>query len=114
MNLKKTFFALLFIAWMCRNEFKNVINKSILILLSNNIVLNQWFQNLFDWFSNVKMIICHEQKVTQIKHADIWISINAIKQASKTLNNWSKKFRYIFDEFNSNAFKTIILFIYDT
>ena len=85
----------------------------MLILISNVIVLSQWKNIILKNFSNLTLIVTHDENASKYKSRN-WMFVVVMKNVSQSLRHWSAKLQYIFNDSMRAVFRIVILSIYDT
>lgn len=116
MRLRKIFTAYLFLTlvnnWFHMNMKKH---KSILLLCSFKIVLNQWYQMREKFFSDLHIMIVYENKSSEESFQSKlnWIFSMTVRNNSYDFITWSLKIKYMWNQIDYKTFKTVLLTSYD-
>ncbi len=89
--------------------------KSILLLYSFKIVLNQWCQMREKFFSNLHIMIVYEDKSSEESFQSKlnWVFSMTVRNNSYNFITWFSKIKYIWNQINHKTFKTVLLINYD-
>lgn len=116
MRLGKIFTAYLFLIlvsnWFHINMTKH---KSILLLCSFKIVLNQWYQMREKFFPDLHIVIVYEDKSSEKSFQSKlnWVLSMTVKNDSYNFITWFLKIKYMWNQINYKTFKTVLLTSYD-
>ncbi len=116
MRLRKISTAYLFLTFMSNWFHMNIKkHKSILLLCSFKIVLNQWYQMREKFFSDLHIMIIYEDKSSEESFQSKlnWVFSITVRNDSYNFITWSLKIKYMWNQINHKIFKTVFLTSYD-
>ena len=90
MNLKKTFLTLLYLFYMTLHESRKK-HKSILILTSSAMILNQWMKIIQNHFQDLIVIVAHEAQSSKLRLTQNWMFVKTVREISNKIRKWSAR-----------------------
>ncbi len=84
------------------------------IIVPNGAVFGQWVDVIWIYFRDLHLIISNDDKLSEIKFLNNWVSSIVMREALKSLDNWPERLKYVFDTKDSRAAMTIFITPYNT
>ncbi|KAL8646788.1 MAG: hypothetical protein Q9210_005932 [Variospora velana] len=113
-GLGKTDEALLALSWCAVYGDHSHGHRPHLITTPNGAVFAQWAEKIWQDYRDVQLIISNDERPSDQKYQDCWVSSTAMREAPADLRNWPEHLRYIFDPADPRASRAVILTPYDS
>ena len=89
-------------------------HKPHLITMPNGAVFSQWQNKIWSDYQDLQLIISNDERPSEAKFQDCWVSSTAMREAPASLKNWPQILRYTFDPKDPRASKVVILTPYNS
>ncbi|KAK0516090.1 hypothetical protein JMJ35_002124 [Cladonia borealis] len=88
--------------------------RPMCIIVPNGAVFGQWVDAIWMRLRDLHLIISNDDKPSETKFLNNWVSSTAMREAPKSLDNWPERLKYDFDTKDPRAAMTVFVTPYDT
>ncbi|KAL8834745.1 MAG: hypothetical protein Q9170_003622 [Blastenia crenularia] len=113
-GLGKTDESLLALSWSAVYGDHTDGHRPHLAVVPNGTVFNQWQEKIWNDYRDLTLIVSNDNKPSDHRFAENWVSSTAMREAPDTLRNWPSHLKYIFDKTDPRSSKVVILTPYDS
>ena len=110
----KTMASLLFASQYGKYAEHTAGYRPMCIIVPNGAVFGQWVDAIWTHFRDLHLIISNDDKPSETKFMNNWVSSTAMREAPKSLDNWPERLKYVFDTKDPRAAMTVFVTPYDT